>query len=329
MARIRSNDEGMWLGERFIPMPRTISAEAQAFLANPMFQSPPASPALDDAAGWKAYAAGIDAAMIAAMKANVHRTPGTLREHRLAHGTLFEAIPEALRPGGEDRAVLNIHGGAFICGGGEAAALAGVQLAGRTGLKCYSLDYRMPPDHPFPAAVEDSCEALRFVLARHDPAHVALYGGSAGANLVAVAVWLGRDEGLPLPAACVLHSPGSDLSGSGDSQHANADLDVVLGGGDGAALRLYAGGHDLADPRLSPIHADYTPGFPPTILTTGTRDLLLSDTVRLHRKLRRAGIAAELHVWEAMCHGLAHDAPEAREVLGEQVAFIHRHLGLG
>ncbi len=320
--------DGILLSERFIPTPTTISPEARAFLANPMFKNAAASPAQDDIAGWKRYIEAMERGLTMAMQSRASLYPGDVAKHHLSACTLYEITPHNLRAGYEDRAVLNLHGGAFIVGGGEAAALAALQLAGLTGLRCYSLDYRMPPDHPFSAAVDDSVEALRFVLGRHRPQHVAVHGGSAGANLVPAAVVVARDAGLPLPAACILHSPASDLTEAGDSFHTNDQLDVMLGGGDGGAMQLYAAGHDLTDPRLSPIFADYTPGFPPTILTSGTRDLLLSNTVLLHRKLRRAGITAELHIWEAMCHGLAHDAPEAQELLGEQVQFIHKHLGV-
>jgi epsilon-lactone hydrolase len=92
---------------------------------------------------------------------------------------------------------------------------------------------------------------------------------------------------------------------------------------------LYADGHDLRDPLLSPVFGDYSKGFPPTILTSGTRDLLLSSTVMMHRALRRAGVAAELHVWEAMTHAPFFGAPEEKELLTEQVQFMLRHTGDG
>ncbi len=226
----------------------------------------------------------------------------------------------------EDRAVLYIHGGAFIVGGGEAAMLAAMQIADMAGLWTASVDYRMPPDHPFPAGLDDCVEAFQLLLKRFKPEHIAVYGGSAGANLAVTTILKARDIGLPLPAACILHSPVSDLRQLGDTFTTNAEIDVVLKRGSDWMPALYSGWHDLLDPLVSPLFADFTKGFPPTVLTSGTRDLLLSDTVRLHRTLRNARVRAELHVWEAMCRGLAHSAPEAHELLGEQLAFMAQAL---
>lgn len=133
---------------------------------------------------------------------------------------------------------------------------------------------------------------------------------------------------MPLPAVCVIHSPVTDLRQVGDSFGTNVELDIVLKRPMDWMPALYSGGHDLMDPLLSPAFADFTKGFPPTIMTSGTRDLLLSDTVRLHRALRSAGVRAELHVWEAMCHGLPHTAPEAQELLGEHIRFMLDALGI-
>jgi acetyl esterase/lipase len=138
-----------------------------------------------------------------------------------------------------------------------------------------------------------------------------------------------RDAGLPLPAACVLATPQADLTESGDTFETNAEIDVILRKRLSESIALYAGGHDLRDPYLSAVFGDFSKGFPPTMLLSGTRDLFLSNTVRLHRALRKAGVEADLHVWEAMPHGGFFGAPEDAEVLAEQAAFIRRRLGAG
>ena len=135
-----------------------------------------------------------------------------------------------------------------------------------------------------------------------------------------------RDEGLPLPAAVVLMTPGSDLTEAGDSHQTNLGLDPLIPGSARQSFLLYAGGRDLSHPDLSPLNGDFAPGFPPAILTTGTRDMLLSDTVLLHRALRRAGIPAELHVTEAGGHGgFMGRAPEDQEILAEVRRFADAH----
>lgn len=147
-----------------------------------------------------------------------------------------------------------------------------------------------------------------------------------GGGLAAACILKARDTGLPMPAACVLHSPQADLTESGDSSETNAMMDTVLKRLT-RTIALYADGHDLKDPYLSPIFADFAKGFPPTLLSSGTRDLFLSNTVLMHRALRRAGIEAELHVFEAMSHaGFFGRAPEDRELVAEQVRFINEHV---
>jgi acetyl esterase/lipase len=153
-------------------------------------------------------------------------------------------------------------------------------------------------------------------------------GFTVGGGIAASFVLKARDIGLPLPAVCVLHSPEADLTESGDTFETNDKVDIILSRLTNS-IALYADGHDLRDPYMSPVFGNFDKGFPPTILTSGTRDLFLSNTVILHRALRRAGIKAELHVWEAMPHGgFFGTAPEDEEVLGEQVRFMKAHLGV-
>ncbi|WP_254049870.1 alpha/beta hydrolase [Novosphingobium sp. TH158] len=316
----------MRLPARVIPLPQTISEEARAFLANPMFGHEPVVPALDDIEGWRRHCAESNARMVMMMRMQRAGIEFESQIIRLSNADLHDVRPARIVA--DDRAVLYIHGGAFIVGGGEAAGLAAAQIADMIGLRTLSVDYRMPPDHPFPAGLDDCVEAYRLLLESYAPGNIAVYGGSAGANLAVTTILKARDEGLPLPAACVLHSPVSDLRQIGDTFTTNTELDVVLKRPGEWMPALYSGGHDLTDPLLSPALADFSAGFPPTVLTSGTRDLLLSDTVRLHRAMRKAGLRADLHVWEAMCHGMAHTAPEAQELLGEHIAFMREMLRL-
>jgi acetyl esterase/lipase len=186
----------------------------------------------------------------------------------------------------------------------------------------------MPPLHPYPAALDDAVAVYRALLDERAPGDIIVGGGSAGGNLAAALLVRAKDEGLALPAALVLLTPEVDLTESGDSFQTNLGIDNVLG-----LLRevnlLYANGHDLAHPYLSPLFADVS-GFPPTYLQAGTRDLFLSNTVRMHRKLRSAGVDAELHVFEAMPHGgFGGTAPEDFEARAELRRFLDRHRSSG
>lgn len=321
------NVQATGIVRRSYPIPTTISAEAQAALAQGHAFGDAVEPDANDIPAWEAHVARVEAMMTEMLKGRFGgEDTFTVADHRLAHTTLYEVTPRAAT--GTGHAVFYVHGGGFTAGGGIAAAYAAMSVAGLANLRTYAVDYRMPPYHRFPAGLDDAVEAYRWVLERHDPARLAVYGPSAGGGLAASFLLKARDLGMPMPAACVLHSPEADLTEAGDSFETNADADGVLKRLT-QSIALYADGHDLRDPYLSPVFGDFTKGFPPTILTSGTRDLFLSNTVLMHRALLRAGVEAELHIWEAMGHtGFLGAAPEDREVMEQQVRFVRRHLGL-
>jgi monoterpene epsilon-lactone hydrolase len=305
---------------RAIPVPKTISLEAQKSLA--------AAVPRTEAVSWTRETIALTNRLLAERCAALPELfPADITTHKLSAAALYEITPKTGPKINEARAVLYVHGGAYLVGGGLLAAHMALPVAAMAACKVYSIDYRMPPEHPFPAALDDALEAYRYVLQRFKPQNVAVYGGSAGGGLAAALILKARDAGLPLPGAAVLVTPESDLTESGDTFETNAIIDVVLQQRLTDSIALYANGQDLKDPYLSPVFGDFSKGFPPTILISGTRDLFLSNTVILHRALRRAGVAAELHVFEAMPHGGFHGAPEDAESLGEQIRFMGEHLG--
>ncbi|RYY14716.1 MAG: alpha/beta hydrolase, partial [Alphaproteobacteria bacterium] len=164
-----------------------------------------------------------------------------------------------------------------------------------------------------------------------DPRKTAIFGTSTGGGMTLAMVLRAKAEGLPLPAAIAPGTPWADLTETGDTYATNEWVDNILvtwKGWLGRAALLYAAGHDLKDPMLSPIYGDFS-GFPPAILTSGTRDLFLSNTVRTHRKLRRAGVEADLNVYEGMSHAeyaLNADAPETKEAFTDIATFFDKHL---
>jgi acetyl esterase/lipase len=311
------------LPARDIPVPASVSREAQAVIANTPAQRAE-YPALDDPEAWRAMIAAHDGA-IAAMMAGRAGAPVTVRPRDLGSCRVHEITPDGLDDA-DDRVYLDIHGGGFIWGGGDLCATMATGTAIRMATRVWAVDYRMPPDHPFPAALDDCLAAYRALLAERPADRIVVGGASAGGNLAAALILRARDEGLPLPAAAVLMTPGADLTESGDSHQVNLGLDPLIPGSGRPAFLLYAAGQDLRHPFLSPLYGDFTKGFPPAILTTGTRDMLLSDTVLLHRALRRAGVPAELHVTEAAGHGgFMGMAPEDQEILGEVRRFAETH----
>jgi acetyl esterase/lipase len=310
------------LASRRVPLPTALSEAARAVLAMPR-PAQGAYPALDDADGWRRLIAARNQASAEMSAPYAARLKADVEDRTMGGVPVHIARPQGQRLIGEDHVVFDIHGGALLFGGGEAnVRFSTAAIALRTGRVAYGVDYRVPPDHPYPAALDDCVGAYRALQAEVPAARIVVSGTSAGGNLASALLLRARDEGLPMPAGALLLTPELDLTESGDSFDTLMGLDVVLSARLMEMNLLYAGGADLAHPYLSPLFGDVA-GFPPTLLQAGTRDLFLSNAVRMHRKLRSAGVRAELHVWEGMPHaGFGGLTPEDREVSAELQAFI-------
>ena len=304
---------------RELAIPGHLSPVARAYLS-PQQSGRLAYPALDDAAGWRAYVAATDQAVLPMISGMSLQNLAEVAERDADGAKVFEITPLGIDPDSRS-VVLDIHGGALILCGGDLCRIMGIGTAMRTQSRVWSVDYRMPPDHPYPAPLDDCLAAYRALLRERAPSEIIVSGGSAGGNLAAALMLRARDEGLPLPAGLILGTPEIDLTESGDSFQTNDGVDPGLRSLMPVNL-LYANGHDLTHPYLSPLFGDFTKGFPPTLLTTGTRDLYLSNTVRMHRALRAAGIRAELHITEAGPHTGFPGGPEGAAIDDETRLFI-------
>lgn len=315
---------------RDIPVPSAdVSPQVQEMIGGPYGSQWDHHP--KNAAEWKAFAAkfvawGEKNVPPLAAKLHVTVTPTTI-----AGVPCFIVAPESIPPRNRNRLLVHVHGGAYVFGRGISGTSEAVLLAGFGGFKVIAIDYRVAPDFPYPAALDDAMAVWKQEVTTVKPRNMAIFGSSAGGALTLAMVLRAKNEHLPLPAAIAAGSPWSDLTDTGDSYHTNEWLDRTLVSMNGMpvdAARLYAAGHDLKEPYLSPVYGDFH-GFPPAVLTTGTRDLGLSNTVRVHRKLRRAGVEAELHVYEGQshCDFLDFDAPETQEAMTEIATFFERHLG--
>lgn len=321
----QGGDLTLHLPARAIPVPAHLSEIARAYLTPQAGTMP--YPAIDDAAGWRAYVAAVDQSVIPMLSRADAKIDASVEERDADGARVFDIVPVGVSAdsGG---IVLDIHGGALILCGGDLCRVMGVNSAMRLQRRVWSVDYRMAPDHPYPAALDDCMAAYRALLRERSPEQIIVSGGSAGGNLAAALMLRARDEGLPLPAGLILGTPEVDLTESGDSFQTNDGIDPNLRSLMPVNL-LYANGHDLRHPYLSPLFGDLAPGFPPTILTTGTRDLYLSNTVRMHRALRAAGIPATLHVTEAGPHTGFPGGPEGAEIDRELSLFIQTVLHEG
>lgn len=233
-------------------------------------------------------------------------------------------VPQDLEDPDAAPVVVEVHGGGLVFCGGDLSWRVSVTWAKSRDAVTWVPDYRMPPKHPYPAALDDCVATYRAALSVRPPEQILVSGVSAGGNLAAALMLRIKAEGLPMPAGLILVTPEVDLTESGDSFRTNDGLCRLASLT--ALNRLYAGTEHLADPYLSPLFGDLT-GFPPTLLTTGTRDLFLSNTVRMHRVLLAAGVPAELHVFEAMPHGsFTGSTPEDLDLQATLLAFERRQL---
>lgn len=325
-----TDDNALQQPARAIPAPTSLSAQGQAYLtaaARRMAARSNAAEAIDATRELLANAA----VAVQFLRPMAARFQGSFETIALPNGAkLYRVTPDGRSGRLSEVAYVDIHGGGFISGSGEMCELLAKIRASDYGAEVFAVDYRLAPEHRFPAALDDCIAAYREILKRRDATNLVLAGASAGGNLAAALMLRARDEGLPLPAALILQTPALDMTKSGDSHLTNYFLDVNLFGGGGDGPMSYAGDADHKHPYLSPLFGDFTRGWPPTILTTGTRDLLLSDTVRMHRALRRAGVQAELHVSEAAPHGgfMGANAPEDAEIVGECRRFIYSAWGI-
>jgi len=314
---------------RTIPVPNTVSPELQQVIAQPLrtaWNTPPTTPE-----GWKQLAESLRASAVPNVEAMRQRLKVKVEPATMAGVKIYNVTPETIRPENRERVLVQIHGGCYVLNPAEAALPEAMLIAAIGGYRVIAVDYRMPPEAYFPAALDDSMAVYKEVIAKTDPKRVGLIGTSAGGALVLEMGLRAKQLGLPMPGAIASGTPMSDSTKTGDTFYTNAMLDNVLVSTDGfcdAAAAFYAKGHDLKDPLISPIYGDMS-GFPPTILTSGTRDLLLSNTVRVHRKLRNLGIDSFLQVYEGQSHahyGRDDRIPEVREAFTEIGTFLNSHL---
>ena len=227
-------------------------------------------------------------------------------------------------------AVLFLHGGGYNAGSCKTHRAMAARLAEATHLPVLLVDYRLAPEHPFPAAVEDAVAAYQWVLQQGFAAQQIVMGGdSAGGGLVGAALVKLRDDGIALPAAAFLISPWVDLALSGPSMQTHTHLDpLTTHAALHKAAQYYVGQRDPQHPLASPLYADLH-GLPPLLIQVGEHELLLSDATRLAEKARAAGVEVQLDVWDEMWHvwhGWAAELPEAREAIGHIGEFVRRQL---
>jgi epsilon-lactone hydrolase len=233
-------------------------------------------------------------------------------------------------PGAEPhRVLLYLHGGGYVIGSinSHRAMIARIARASRA--RALAIDYRLAPEHPFPAAVEDATRAYRWLLAQGNAArNMVIAGDSAGGGLTLAVLATLRTAGDPMPAAAVTISPWTDLEGTGDSMRSNAGRDQTVAVEDlGEMARMYLGTSDPKNPLASPLYADFR-GFPPLLIQVGAAEGLLDDSTRVAKRAKAAGVEVELEIWEDMVHVwqiYAKLLPAGQEAIDKIGKFILAH----
>jgi epsilon-lactone hydrolase len=308
---------------RVVPVPKTISPEAQQMLTR-VVSDAATNPTLEQ------QREGTDRWQAGAGEVSKELYPANVAAATIAGVPVRVVTPLTMLPEKRDRVLINVHGGGFKVDSGSLTE--SIPMASLTGFKVISVLYRMAPEHPFPAAVDDAIAVYKEVLKTYKPKNIGIYGTSAGAILTAEVTAKIKQLGLPMPGATGVFSGTGDLSQGGDSAAMYA-LDGLSGHLDPPQHDLkdlgpYVGTTNPRDAILSPLYSDLT-GFPPTLFITSGRDLLLSGTTILHRAYLRAGVDAQLVVFEALPHAFWNNPklPESKEADALMAKFFDTHLG--
>lgn len=316
------------LAAREIPVPQGVSDEFKVQLDQRVI--PPALPTPRTKEEWITAQQQLDVLQAQEAQQLMAEYNASWESVDIAGVPCFIVTPDKIREQFKGQMLVHLHGGAFVLGGGEGAVREAMWMADATKAKVLSIDYRRPPQHPFPAALEDAVAVWNEITKTQEASETVLFGTSAGGNLTLATTLKLKDTGAKLPGALFVGTPAANLEKTGDTWYTLEGLDP-LGKYEGflkGTFDVYVPSGDFSSPYVSPLHGDFT-GFPPTILISGTRDLLLSDTVLVHRAMRAAGVEADLHIYEGQSHGdyvITWPSPEALDAQREVYEFFIKHL---
>lgn len=317
-----------------IPLSGLMSQEGRDYVRHLIVDKPFGTPVPD----LEQERARQDGIMFAFLEPMRRRYAVEIAEDRIGGVTVDVVTPAAgIAPQNAHRVLVNVHGGGFTTGARSASLVESVPLAALMGIKVVSIDYRMGPEHAFPAASEDVAAVYAELLKTYQPQHIGLYGCSAGGLLAAQSIAWFQAHGLPRPAAVGVFC--ASLSGyfGGDATATSGPLlgmlpppaDAPRRGPPPASGPTYMGGARADDPLAYPLaSAEVVAQFPPTLLISGTRSFEFSAALNSHNALTRAGVASQFHGWDGMFHGFIYNSelPEAREAYDIMVDFFQAHL---
>jgi epsilon-lactone hydrolase len=256
---------------------------------------------------------------------------------RVASDALCEKVTAGNVPGewisapgaNPQRVILYLHGGGYVVGSINTHRAMVARIARAANARALAIDYRLAPESPFPAAVNDAVAAYRWLLARgYKPNNIVIAGDSAGGGLTIAALLKLRDAGDPMPAGAVPISPWTDLEGTGESVRSRAARDpMVTQDNLASSARQYYRDHDPTHPLISPLHGDFR-GLPPMLIQVGDAEILLDDATRVAERAKAAGVKVELEVWDDMIHVwhvFAKILPEGQQAIDKIGKWVLAH----
>lgn len=255
----------------------------------------------------------------------------TVTPETIAGVPCFRITPPHQPQAKQDQVLLYLHCGGYVLNPGKAGLVEALPLAGIGGYTIIAVDYRMAPQHPYPAAIDDAFAVYQELLQTTPASQIGIFGSSSGGAMSLIVPMMCQEKGIAQPSAVMAGTPWSDLNKIGDTYFSHEGVDQTMVSYEGwlkDAVRVYAGDHDLKDPHLSPVYGDYS-NFPPLLLIAGTRDLFLSNTVRVQAKMLAAKRPVELIVYEGISHAqyfFFPDVPETKQHYRNVTAFFERYL---
>lgn len=262
-------------------------------------------------------------------EAALKQSGATAIDRKMGGTPVIEVRPKDYKDDGT--VLIYVHGGGWVTGSARSSLGDAITMGQATGKRVISVEYTVAPKGKWQLVTDQVLAVYKAVLAEGTPAkNIGLFGGSAGANIVAAVTFKIRDQGLEMPAALLLNCPAVDLTNTGDTRVTLAEADPILNPASVMpAIDMYVDPADVKNPYVSPIYGDFSKGYPPTLIQGGTKEWLLSDFVRIYQAIKTAGGTAELDIYEGMPHGFSAifaSAPEGKAALAEEVKFWTKYL---
>ena len=312
-------------------IPTTISKEAQNFIATFKLEARDnnITPTANDIDAWEKY----NNIFISGSKESNdlvgEKLKPIIKKLDFNGVPTLEITPANWKENG--KIIVYIHGGAYTLSSPEASLVNSVPLAHETKTRIISIDYSLAPKAKWQTVINEVIIAIKGIYKKYDPKSVGVYGDSAGGGLAASAILKMTDDGIEIPAAVALWSPWSDITETGDTYHTLKDNEpaFLYKAGLEFCANSYANPEDRKNPYVSPVYGDFTNDFPPTLIQGGTKEILLSNFIRLYQKMDQAGVNVKLDLYEGMWHVFqsCYNFPEAIIALKKTAAFFKKFLG--